>query len=388
MMKTARLSIVCIATFVLVSAVFADDDGLDLITAVKSGDINTVRLSLDRGAAVDGVDQLGVTALCHAVRRGELAIVQLLLERGADAGFRIGDGGITPLMIAVIGGDLEICRLLVRAGADPNAANRKGMAALLYAVRDGRYEIAEFLLANGADSGIADSDGGTPLMMSILNGDARLTKHLLAQHAPVAGRSKRKGATALILAVMLGQVDIVPALLAAGADVNVADNVGMTPLAYAAVNGNLNAIQLLLERGADVNIADHNGMSPLMYCLAEGYLAVATALLDARADVNIATTETGLTPMILAARVTGSHEVTERIAAEVSNVDEPDLVARTPLMHAAWAGCEQNVRILLERGADQSRTDREGRTARDYAEDQNQTTVLTYLTDLEKPLGE
>jgi cytohesin len=45
----------------------------------------------------------------------------------------------------------------------------------------------------------------------------------------------------------------VQALIAAGADVNKADNDGRTPIAGASLNGHFEVVQALVAAGADVN---------------------------------------------------------------------------------------------------------------------------------------
>ena len=61
--------------------------------------------------------------------------------------------------------------------------------------------------------------------------------------------------TALTTASIMGYLDIVKALLAAGADKDKVDGRGSTPLMMAASKGNLKVVQLLLKAGAKVDKA-------------------------------------------------------------------------------------------------------------------------------------
>lgn len=71
-----------------------------------------VRLLIDRGSPVDGRGSPSAHAPLHeAAYNGDVALVRLLLERGADRTLRTGDGQ-TPLEIAVQHGRREVVRLL------------------------------------------------------------------------------------------------------------------------------------------------------------------------------------------------------------------------------------------------------------------------------------
>ena len=60
---------------------------MDLIDAVRSGDIQNVRELLDRGADPNSRGRFGNTALIVAAWNGLTEIVELLLDRGADPNF-------------------------------------------------------------------------------------------------------------------------------------------------------------------------------------------------------------------------------------------------------------------------------------------------------------
>ena len=64
-----------------------------------------------------------------AARNGHLAIVQLLLEAGADKDATKEDGA-TALHLAAEEGNLDVVRSLLEAGADKEAATQNGTTAL------------------------------------------------------------------------------------------------------------------------------------------------------------------------------------------------------------------------------------------------------------------
>lgn len=88
------------------------------------GDVNLVRVLLDHGADVNAVDPLGRTPLMYAAASDllNLDVVKLLVEHGADINARdthkqSGDAGLTALDIARLHGETPITAFLAKAGA-------------------------------------------------------------------------------------------------------------------------------------------------------------------------------------------------------------------------------------------------------------------------------
>ncbi len=71
------------------------------------------------------------------------------------------------------------------------------------------------------------------------------------------------GDTALHIASEFGEIENVEVLLANGADVNIAGDIGYTPLHYAAAKGNTDIIKILLKAGANPNLTDEFDDTPL-----------------------------------------------------------------------------------------------------------------------------
>lgn len=84
---------------------------LKLIDAVKTGQLASVEDALNSGADIHQQDEQGWTSLNWAAGRGDLEIVRLLLDRGADV-FRVGRDQRTPYKIAVAARHVDVARLL------------------------------------------------------------------------------------------------------------------------------------------------------------------------------------------------------------------------------------------------------------------------------------
>jgi hypothetical protein len=104
-----------------------------LASAARTGDLATMRQLLASGVSPDVVDPGGNhwTPLLHAIHKGQLEAVDLLLRSGAHVNLAVND--LQPLLMAVGTGNAAIVRRLLAAGADPHADD----AILLTAVSGG-----------------------------------------------------------------------------------------------------------------------------------------------------------------------------------------------------------------------------------------------------------
>ena len=113
-----------------------------LIVAAANGHVDVVTILLDRGARPDEPDSSDMTALMNAVMFDQPAVVQVLLERGADVNARTGHGGMTPLMFV---NNSEIASMLLLKGAEAQAKTTDGQTALDRAEARGQTDLAEVL---------------------------------------------------------------------------------------------------------------------------------------------------------------------------------------------------------------------------------------------------
>lgn len=98
--------------------------------AAEKGDEAVVQLLLDRGAATEAVDNSGRTPLSWAAEKGHEAVVQLLLDRGAALG-TVDKSSRTPLSWATANGHEAVIHLLLDRGATIEKVNILGQMAWL-----------------------------------------------------------------------------------------------------------------------------------------------------------------------------------------------------------------------------------------------------------------
>jgi hypothetical protein len=175
-------------------------------------------------------------ALIRAAAAGDAAEVRSLLGQGASVRGRDAESR-TALLAATYGNHVEAARLLIAAGADVNAQDDLRNSAFLLAGARGYLEILRLTLAAGADLKSTNRFGGTALIPACHYGHVDTVRELLKTKIDV-DHVNNLGWTALLEAVILGDggpahTEIVRMLVAAGANVNIADRQSMTPLQHA-----------------------------------------------------------------------------------------------------------------------------------------------------------
>ena len=171
-----------------------------MVRCASDGVLNYVRARLARDPALVRERHAGRTLLHDAAAAGNLAVVELLLDVGADPNGHDG-GSHTPLYsvaneCATEGGPAVVFAL-VRAGAAVDAsAGVKHCTALHMAARRDHEEVAHALLDCGADIEARDSVGDTPLRRAVNCDRMRVASLLLAKGADVHSTGS-KGATPL-----------------------------------------------------------------------------------------------------------------------------------------------------------------------------------------------
>jgi len=304
-------------------------------------------------------------SLPEAVQAGDADVVDRLLENGAEIdAVHPTYHDATALMIAAGDNEVELVQRLLAAGAGVNLGDKNGDTALNWAVYSGHYETAQLLLEAGADPRL--SGHGDALQIALRRGHEELVQVLsVAMEARVkpGGRD-----TMLMLAVY--QDDPVAALAALenGAGIDARDDVDRPLLHVAARLGHGRVLNTLLENGADVEAIDHNGFTALMVAAREGHAALVEALLasGARADARAEAHGLGLTPLHLAA-IGGDVAIVRALAAHGANLDAPDVDGAVP---ALWALSERQldcVLVLLDLGADATRSHKDGESVASLA---------------------
>lgn len=175
--------------------------------AARSNNAPELRLALARGAALPGVGALQNWLLIQACLRKHADCVQALLDAGADPNFHdIGASREAPLFIACRHGDLPTLALLLSGGADPNAIFDHHCAL---SQAGSRAPIAQALLKAGANPSLQSALMSAPIF------------HVLDEGYDPFSETPHDSSETL---------EILEALVLAGADLSAVDHSGLSPI--------------------------------------------------------------------------------------------------------------------------------------------------------------
>jgi ankyrin repeat protein len=394
----------------------------DLLRAsIEAGDTDALASLIDDGAEVDGVDVDGATALHWAVYADQLEAAQLLLAAGADP-TRKSRYGVAPLYLAAVNGNLAMIESLLNAGADARSFGPNGETMLMTAARTGVPETLTVLLEAGAEIDVPDPNfGQTALMLAVRERNRDAVELLLDRGADVdvrtaAGpppdftlpckgtgcgsegvginrgglpdRGRRDaaqgGMTALIYAARDGLTEIAELLVAAGADLELAEANGIRPLLMSLLNGHIEVARVLVEAGAQLNADDFWGRTPLFAAVEyrnldmnsadqddpvdngidrEPYYGFIEYLLEHGADADLRTREV---------------PPSRRWLYSLGDVSWVDFTGQTPFLRAALSGDTSIMRLLVEHGADPNLPTNAGTTPLMAAAGVNWVVAQTY----------
>eukprot|EP00039_Didymoeca_costata_P028864 m.22350 g.22350 ORF g.22350 m.22350 type:complete len:627 (+) comp7391_c0_seq1:295-2175(+) len=177
----------------------------------------------------------------------------------------------------------------------------QGVNALHVATRADRLDIAKYLIEEIGVSVNSTrlNDGMTALHLAAVRGNEDMVKLLLTNNADVALSENSDTLTPLHIACWNGSAKIINYLLDSAETlaskkhlVNMIAPNGCSPLHYAACFGDASVIKILLKADAAVNARQHGYLrTPLYYATKMNKVEAVKMLLNARADTDIKTSE-------------------------------------------------------------------------------------------------
>ena len=357
----------------------AEEASAQLRRAVQEGDLAGMRAALAAGAQVN---RAGEHLLALAVNSGQAEAVQARHSvQGWQAGLALGHwvrlsmqgGAQAASQIAPLGkhAALHACcclQVLLEHGASLESRDTRLWTPLLHAVNrpDRKEEFVRPLLAAGADPSRQDKRGYSPLHYAASAGEVEIVKALAAAGADMGARTVKEEYTPLTLAVKAGSLGCVEALLGSGALVS------GDALQAAAKRGCGEVLRLVLAAGGagiipqDGPVTRPDGSLPswgqlaLQAAASSGKTAAIEILLGAGAAVD---------GYVLVAAAGNARAEPLRLLLQAPGACEAARGCAGRLLAAAAheSAAAGNFALLLSSGLDVNRPDSDGRAALHHA---------------------
>lgn len=191
---------------------------------------------------------------------------------------------IRPEVLAAALDEYKATKVILEAGGSWESKDLNGNNLLQIAASNGNKKLVSYLLKEEkANINITNELGLTPLLLAIApsaTSDHRVgfVEWLIKNGANPLNQSK-DGSSALHIAALLNQPEVINYFLQYKQMINLTDQKGRTPLIIAVQSGNILSVQALLNSGSNVNVKDTDGKTAKNY--AEEYgLADIQALLN------------------------------------------------------------------------------------------------------------
>lgn len=263
-------------------------------------------------------------------------------------------------------GLLDAAKRLLGWGVSVNVLDDNECSALLYASGFGHSTLVELLLSKGADVNQSERRWRlTPLMHAAAKGYARVVE-LLCQAENQAINATTEGEekiTALMCAILAGDLDCVSHIIKRKPDLEIKDTNGRTALTVAVSSGSLEAVEILIKAGANIYEMDAEAKSPIAHAVERDVDFLKLVLRDAQGRLQARAIETAL-------RYSCRKKHTDTIAFIMSSkdyLDSKDDAGRSLLSLAAERGNKEEIEKLCEKQLDPVQKDHNGRTPLSWA---------------------
>lgn len=142
----------------------------------------TAKILLAKGAKATAKDSYGYSALNAACtcKNAEPAVIEDLIQKGADVNHKSEKDGYTSLHFACMSGTPDVVKLLIDKGADVNAVDKKGTTPLMLCVKSNSIPKVEILLERWAYIHLLDKKKKTAksYVKGLLKKDKNMTELL------------------------------------------------------------------------------------------------------------------------------------------------------------------------------------------------------------------
>ena len=259
-----------------------------LMISVESGSGDSAKVLIEAGARVNIVNDNNLSPLHLAATHGVADIAKILLDHEAEVD-TVNSADQTPLHAACGHGNVDMVDLLLEHEAEIEHRDKDGMTPLLTAVKFGHVTVLKKLLHHGALVTVIDKDDRSPLYLAAERNHMKCLRTLVKTSSIdwLMRRNDRWDNTAIHVASSGGNLDIVMALIEAGAQIDNKNEDEQTPVHLAAKHGRLKVLKYILGHDRySVNDEDFESQTALHLASSGGHDDIVQELIRAGADIH------------------------------------------------------------------------------------------------------
>jgi ankyrin repeat protein len=316
--------------------------------AAKNGCEMATRSLLDAGFdAINSKNKFLVTPLQIAAHEGHLAVVEALLERGAEIKEQAAYFDIA-LKAASSQGHKDIVTVLLDNGADVNAQGGYYSNALQAAASRGHKDVVTLLIDKGADINAQGGCYSNTLQAASYGGNIAVVTLFLERGLDINAQGGTYG-NALQAASYSGHKEVAILLIERGAHINAQGGTYGNALQAASYSGHKEVAILLIERGAHINAQDGGYGNALQAASYSGHEEVAILLIERGAHINAQGGKYG--NALQAASLFGYKEIVKVLLDKGADVNAQGGTYGSALKAALASSKTEIVALLRKEGA-------------------------------------
>ncbi|KAL4761366.1 ankyrin repeat domain-containing protein [Aspergillus foveolatus] len=372
--KTNR-RLYCLLSDLLLKINMQDSNSSALVYAAQHGNLAVVQRMVELGAEINATNPDAYTVLDCAASEGHVDIVRYLLKKGASHRFTV-ERPCTPLCTAAAAGHADVVRVFLDHHEPEPSEKQDDQSESLVIPGVTAFNVSQRTVQNMFTMNVSKTEQETleytiPLFLAILHSHDEAALSLIEDQRVNINYRDLWGRTPLMWALTCGRRKLVRALLQHGADANVHDeHSGLTVLITEIRRPKARHVRLLLAHNkVDPNLPDRHSCTPFWAALDSWDVTMLKQLLS-RPDLDVNRPRNGITPLLHA--ISNKQEdvailLLKHPSLDSTSINSMDPNERTPLSYASEYGQVWLTDMLLEKGADPQLADVDGRVPRSYA---------------------
>ncbi|XP_015759142.1 PREDICTED: transient receptor potential cation channel subfamily A member 1 homolog isoform X2 [Acropora digitifera] len=344
--------------------------------AVRYGHVNVVKLLSEFGADISKPGEYGASPLHYAARFRDTNTVRQPGSRYSS------NDDLADVEISAAHAPVTTALSTDKIGGDVNLSHEMQVST-----EDSTESLIMFLVQQGGDVNVCDNYGLSPLHYAASKGNLTAVRELLQCDGIKIDQKDASRSTPLHCAAADGAVEVVKALLDAGADVTARDNEERTPIHLACTDNKIDTVQVLFEHvensenGYDISDMlegkNKEGETALHAAVKGGCLDIVKLCLDKGAKVRAR--RGNLAHPLHIAAINGHVKIAACLIEHNANIEARNALHETPLHKAAASNKREMVEFLLEKGADIECLDKDKYTPLLIAASRGHTAVVELL---------